>query len=120
MSQGRKIAVIVLAAAGVVSTPLIWLLDNPDAGQLAGASIQAAVGIAALVWALFQPSGNRTDDTAVGTGQARASRRGTAVTGIRRPQGRGNGSAKAERTGDATATGDGSSAVAGIDYSPPA
>ncbi|WP_327434661.1 hypothetical protein [Streptomyces sp. NBC_01236] len=117
MSQGWKITVIVLAAAGVLSTPLFWLLDSPDAGQLAGASIQAAVGIAALVWALFQHSENRTDDTAIRTGQALASGGGTAVTGIKRPQGQGNGSAKAERTGTATATGDGSSAVSGIDYS---
>jgi hypothetical protein len=116
MSQGWKITVIVLAAVGVVSTPLIWLLDSPDAGQLAGASVQAAVGIAALVWALFQRPENRTDDVAVRTGQARASGGGTAVAGIKRPQGRGSGSAKAERTGNATATGDGSGAVSGIDY----
>ncbi|MFI9206108.1 hypothetical protein [Streptomyces sp. NPDC053048] len=116
MWQGWKTTVIVLAAAGVVSTPLIWLLDSPDAGQLAGASIQAAVGIAALVWALFQPLGNRTDDTAVKTGQARASRGGRAVSGIRRPPGQGSGSAKAERTGNATADGDGSNAASGIDY----
>lgn len=37
-----------------MSTPLIWLLDGPDGGQLVGASVQAAVGIVALVWALFQ------------------------------------------------------------------
>ncbi|MDT0346950.1 hypothetical protein [Streptomyces litchfieldiae] len=116
MSLGWKITVIVLAAAGVVSTPLIWLLDSPDTGQLAGASVQAAVGIAALVWALFQPSGNSADDTVVRTGQSRASDGGTAITGMRRPEGRGSGSAKADTTGDATATGDGSSAVCGIDY----
>ncbi|MGW5449821.1 hypothetical protein [Streptomyces asiaticus] len=116
MSQGLKIMVIVLAAVGVVSTPLIWLLDGPDAGQLAGASIQGAVGIAALVWALFQRPERRTVDVAVATGQADASGGGTAVTGVRRPQGRGSGSAKTERTGDATAVGDGSSAVSGIDY----
>ncbi|WP_351234949.1 hypothetical protein [Streptomyces sp. NPDC002133] len=116
MSQGWKITVIVLAAAGVISTPLIWLLDSPDAGQMVGASIQAGVGIAALVWALLQHPGNRTDDTALRTGQARASRGGKAVSGVKRPQGKGSGSAKAERTGNATATGDGSNAVAGIDY----
>jgi len=117
MSQRRKITVIVLAAVGVVSTPLIWLLNSPDAGQLAGASVQAAVGIATLVWAWFQQSGNRTDDMAMRTGAAEASDGGTAVTGIRRPQGRGSGSAKAERTGNSTAAGGGSSnAVSGIDY----
>lgn len=69
MSQGWKITVIVLAVAGVVSTPLVWLLDGPDAGQLTGACVQAAAGIAALVWALFQHSGSRADDTAVRTGR---------------------------------------------------
>ncbi|SOF02126.1 hypothetical protein SAMN05446589_9216 [Streptomyces sp. OV198] len=116
MSQGWKSTIIVLAAAAIVSTPLIWLLDSPDAGQLAAASIQSGVGVAALVWALFQHSGNRTDDTAIRTGQARASREGTAVTGVKRSGGRSSGSAKAERTGDATASGEGSSAVSGIDY----
>ncbi|MGW8782260.1 hypothetical protein ACWGNM_29945 [Streptomyces sp. NPDC055796] len=117
MSQGWKITVIVLAAAGVLSTPLIWLLDSPDAGQLAGASVQAAVGIAALVWALVQTPGRRTDDVAVRTGRARAGGGGRAVTGVRRPAGRGGGSARADRTGNACADGDGSDALSGIDYS---
>ncbi|MGW1507355.1 hypothetical protein ACWCQW_55030 [Streptomyces mirabilis] len=117
MSQGWKITVILLAAVGVVSTPLIWLLDSPDTGQLAGASIQAAVGIAALIWVPFQRPDNRTDDVAVRTGRADASGGGTAVAGIKRPLGQGSGSAKAERTGNATARGNGSSAVSGIDYS---
>ncbi|MFC4472873.1 hypothetical protein ACFPH6_51940 [Streptomyces xiangluensis] len=116
MSQGWKITVIVLAAAGVVSTPLVWLLDGPDAGQLAGASIQAAVGIAALTWALFQHPSNHAYDTALRTGEAQASGGGTAVTGVKRPQGRGDGTARAEKTGNATAADDGSSAVSGIDY----
>ncbi|MGY1583820.1 hypothetical protein [Streptomyces sp. MN13] len=110
MSQGWKITVIVLAAAGVVSTPLVWLLDGPDAGQLAGASIQAAVGIAALVWALFQhPSPASPTDRTSQTGKAS----GGGVTGIRRPGGRGRGSATAERTGEAS----GENSVSGIDYS---
>lgn len=129
MSQSWKIAVLVAAGAGIVSTPLIWLLDGPDTGQLAGASVQAAAGIAALVWALFQPTaappGPR--DTAVGTGKAEATGGGSAHTGVRRrggagsggpgSGGAGSGSAKAERTGDATAHGPGSSAGTGIDYS---
>nr|WP_234008820.1 hypothetical protein [Streptomyces sp. Mg1] len=116
MSQGWKITVIVLAAVSVLSTPLIWLLDGPGAGQLAGATVQAAAGIAALVWALFQHPENRTDDTATQTGRARASAGGTATTGVKRSGGRGRGTANAEGTGDATADGDGSSAVTGIDY----
>ncbi|WAX79576.1 hypothetical protein [Streptomyces sp. KMM 9044] len=110
MTQRRKPAVLVLAVVGIVSTPLIWLLDSPDAGQLAGASIQAAVGIAALVWALFQrPSPAGPKDKATRTGKA--TRGG--VTGIKRPGGRGKGSATAERTGEASGEG----SVSGIDYS---
>ncbi|MHA4820180.1 hypothetical protein ACXZ65_38190 [Streptomyces aculeolatus] len=110
MSQGRKITVIVLAVVGVMSTPLVWLLDSPNAGQLAGATVQAVVGIAALVWALFQrPSSAGPTDKAVRTG--RASR--GAITGIRRPGGQGRGSATAEQTGEAS----GENSVSGIDYS---
>ncbi|MFF5256551.1 hypothetical protein ACFY4K_31510 [Streptomyces leeuwenhoekii] len=116
MRQGWKITVVVLAAAAVVSTPLVWLLNGPDAGQLAGASVQAAVGVAALLWALFQSPDRRTDDTAVRTGQVRAGGGGTGVSGIRRPGGEGSGSARAERTGPVTAHGDGSRGVSGIDY----
>ncbi|MFJ9079372.1 hypothetical protein ACIRO3_29640 [Streptomyces sp. NPDC102278] len=117
MSQGWKITVILLATVGVLSTPVIWLLDGPGAGQLVGATVQAAAGIAALVWALFQHPENRTDDTANQTGRARTTDGGSAVTGVKRPGGQGLGSATAEGTGDATADGNGSSAVTGIDYS---
>ncbi|MFI8435613.1 hypothetical protein ACIGJO_18030 [Streptomyces sp. NPDC079020] len=113
---------MVVAAVGVVSTPLLWLLDNPDTGQLVGASVQAATGIAALVWALLQrpPAPAPVPgpaDLAVNTGNADGTDGGTAHTGVRRPGGAGTGSAKAERTGDATAQGPGSSAGTGIDYS---
>lgn len=120
MSQGWKITVIVAAAVGVVSTPLVWLLDSPDTGQLVGASVQAATGIAALVWALLhRPPAPATGpaDVAVNTGKAEGIDGGTAHTGVRRPGGSGTGSAKAERTGDATAQGPGSSASTGVDYS---
>ncbi|MFJ5973404.1 hypothetical protein [Streptomyces sp. NPDC093060] len=117
MSRRWKIAVTVLGVAGIVSTPVIWLLGSPDSGQLAGASIQVAVGVVALLWALFQHPGGSTDDLAVRTGQARAADAGTAVTGVRRAQSSASGSAKAERTGNATATGESSRAVSGIDYS---
>ncbi|CAM5237819.1 hypothetical protein [Streptomyces chartreusis] len=110
MSQGWKISVIVLATVGVLSTPLIWLLDSPGAGQLAGATVQAAVGIVALVWALFQhPSAAGPTDKAIRTGKA--ARGG--ITGIRRPGGRGHGSATSEQTGEASGKG----SVSGIDYS---
>ncbi|MFF4349760.1 hypothetical protein [Streptomyces sp. NPDC001530] len=117
MSLAWKVAVIVAAGAGVASTPLFWLLDSPGTGQLVGASVQAAVGIAALVWALLQPTTQHVDDTASNTGEAHATNGGSAVTGVKRPNGRGSGSAKAQKTGKATADGDGSSAVSGIDYS---
>ncbi|WP_326658750.1 hypothetical protein [Streptomyces canus] len=109
MTQGWKITLIVVAAVGIVSTPLIWLLNSPGAGELAGASIQAAVGIVALVWALFQrPSSAGPTDRVTRTG--RASRGG--ITGIKRPGGRGRGSATAKDTGEA----DGKNSVSGIDY----
>ncbi|MGW1616231.1 hypothetical protein ACWCQZ_43645 [Streptomyces sp. NPDC002285] len=117
MTQGWKITIIALAVVGVLSTPLIWLLGSSSAGQLGGACIQTAVSIAALAWALFQHPANRTEDTASRTAAARASGGGRAVTGIRRPQGRGSGSARAEQTGSATAIDQDSSAISGIDYS---
>ncbi|MEU2563665.1 hypothetical protein ABZ626_30700 [Streptomyces longispororuber] len=109
MTQGWKIAVVVLAAAGIVSTPLVWLLNSPGAGELSGASVQGTVGIVTLVWALFQhspPAG--TTDRALRTG--RAVRGG--VSGIKRPGGRGRGRATAQRTGEAS----GGNSVSGIDY----
>ncbi|MFE9469276.1 hypothetical protein ACFYNW_37770 [Streptomyces virginiae] len=121
MSRAWKAAAIVVALAGTGSTPLIWALDGSDAGQLTGASIQAAVGIAALVWALLQPrapraTAPRTEDTAVRTGTADASGGARAVSGIRRQPGQGSsGSAKAEDTGNARATGENSRGVSGID-----
>ena len=117
MTQGWKIVVIVVAAVAIVSTPLVWLLDSPDSGQLVGASVQAATGIAALLWALFSGPSAGSEDVAERTGEADAADGGTAVTGVRRPGGRGSGSATAQRTGRAKATGEGSSAVSGIDLS---
>ncbi|MFF3431796.1 hypothetical protein [Streptomyces sp. NPDC002602] len=112
MSQVWKITVIVLAAVGILSTPVVWLLDGPGAGQLVGATVQAAVGIAALLWALFQrPSSTRPTDRAARTGKAE--RGGN--TGIRRPGGRGRGSATADRTGEAR----GKNSNSGINYSNP-
>ncbi|GGV52420.1 hypothetical protein [Streptomyces spectabilis] len=111
-----KITVIVLALVAIVSTPLAWLRDGPDMGQAVGASVQAAVGVAALVWALFQHPARRADDSAEGTGQAQAGGGGAALSGIKRPPGS-DRSAVARNTGDATATGAGSTAVSGIDYS---
>lgn len=116
MSQGWKITVMALALVGIVSTPLIWLLGSPDSGQLVGASVQCAVGIAAFVWALFQNPISRVDDVAVRTGEPEAENGGTSVTGVKRPKGRGSGSAKARDTGKAKATGKGSRAVSGVDY----
>ncbi|MGA5559236.1 hypothetical protein [Streptomyces lavendulocolor] len=111
---------MVAAVAGIVSTPLIWLLNGTDTGQLVGASVQAAVAIGAFVWALLQhpPAGQGQGpvDTAISTGRAEATGGGSAASGVRRPAGAGSGSARAERTGDASADGTGSSASTGIDY----
>ncbi|UQW99194.1 hypothetical protein [Streptomyces sp. RerS4] len=123
MTPGWKITVVVAAVAGIVSTPLFWLLNSPDTGQLVGASVQAAVAIGALVWALFQHPATGSApapglvDVAVDTGKAEATGGGSANAGVRRPGGAGSGSATAERTGEATADGTGSSANSGIDYS---
>lgn len=121
MAQGWKITVIVAAVVGIVSTPLLWLLDSSETGQLVGASVQAATGIAALIWALLQrppvaAPAPGPSDIAVNTGKAEGTGGGTAHTGVRRPGGTGTGTAKAERTGDATADGQGSSAGTGVDY----
>ncbi|MEU2794183.1 hypothetical protein [Streptomyces sp. NPDC007100] len=122
MPQGWRSTVILVAAVGIVSTPLLWLLDSPDTGQLVGATVQAATGVAALAWALLQrppapASIPGPADLALDTGNADGSNGGTAHTGVRRPSGAGPGSAKAERTGNATAQGPGSSAGTGVDYS---
>lgn len=119
MSRGRKITIIVASVAGIVSTPLIWLLDSPDSGQLTGASVQAATGTAALLWALLRRPVAPTPgavDVAADTGKAEATGGAAAHTGVRRPGGAGNGSATAERTGDATAQDPDSRAGTGIDY----
>jgi len=119
MSQGWKIILIVLGLIIALSTPLIWLLDDPGTGAVVSASVQAAVGVGSLLCALLIPGGTQhgTEDEAERTGTADAQDGGRAVTGIKRPQGRGKGSATSKDTGDGTATGDGSSAVTGIDYS---
>lgn len=105
----------VAAVLVIVSTPVFWLLDGPDTGQLVGASVQAATGVGALVWAWIQPA-SEARDSAVRTGRAEASGGGRAHTGIRRRGAGGSGAARVERSGDAVARGRGSSAGTGIDY----
>ncbi|MFE7128289.1 hypothetical protein [Streptomyces sp. NPDC057617] len=118
MSRRRKITVMVMAGVLTVSTPFFWLLNNPDTGQLVAASVQGATGVAALAWALMQSSANPQPGVAtVDTGTAKATGGGRATTGVRRPQGTGSGPVRAERTGDATADGPGSSASTGVDFS---
>lgn len=118
ISRRWKIVIGVAAGVFVALTPLYWLLGGPNAGQLAGASTQCATGVIALAWAVFAPSAvpSAAGDSAVSTGTAEAAGGGRAVTGVRRPQGTGDGPARAERTGDATAQGAGSTANSGIDY----
>ncbi|MFC9261333.1 hypothetical protein ACFT25_16140 [Streptomyces hydrogenans] len=122
MTRGGKITVMVAAVIAV--TPLFWLLDSPGTSQLVGASVQAAAGIAALIWALFQRPQTGQEQTqelvdrAVKTGTAEATESGSASSGVRRPGGTGSGSSTAERTGDTRAGGTGSKAGAGVDYTP--
>ncbi|RSN42535.1 hypothetical protein DMH12_33430 [Streptomyces sp. WAC 04229] len=118
MSRSRKITVVVVAVVLTASTPFFWLLDNPDTGQLVAASVQGATGIATLVWALMQsPVNPQAGVVVVDTGTAEATGGGRASTGVRGSQEVGNGPARAERTGDATADGPDSSASTGIDFS---
>lgn len=119
LSRGGKITVMAVAGTAIALTPLYWLLDNPDTGQLVAASIQGATGVLALVWALLTtPSTSQQGtDTAANTGKATATDGGRASTGVRRPRGVEGGSAKATGTGDASADGSGSSASTGVDYS---
>ncbi|MDI5967027.1 hypothetical protein [Streptantibioticus silvisoli] len=116
MPQARKITIIAAAVAGILSTPLIWLLNSPGAGELVAASVQGAVAIAALIWALFQQPAPAPAPAAPAGPDDRATRTGEADhggnTGIRRPGGHGNGSAKAHRTGRASGKGSNT----GIDY----
>lgn len=120
ISRGGKAAIAVVASAGIVSTPLYWLLGSPDAGQMVAASVQGATGIVALVWTVLASPGAaqpEPEDIAVATGAARATGGGTASTGIRRPGGAGRGSARAEHTGRAVSDGTGSHASTGVDSS---
>jgi hypothetical protein len=117
VSRRWKIGIIVAAVAGIASTPLIWLLGNTDAGQLAGASIQAAAGIIALVLAMLQRSAPVVPgqaDMANETGHAKAAAGGAANTGVRRNGPESSRSAWAAKTGNAAADGTGSSANTGI------
>lgn len=108
---------MLLAAVGaIVSTPMIWLLDGPEAGQLVGAVVQGATGVGALVWAWLQPNAPVSRDAAARTGRAEAHSGGRAHTGIRRRGGGSTGAARVEQTGDAIARGPGSTAGTGIDY----
>ncbi|MFC9326040.1 hypothetical protein [Kitasatospora sp. NPDC057015] len=121
MSRGWIVAVIVVAVAGIASTPVFWLMDGPDTGQLVGASVQGAVGVAAFVWAVLQhratASGPGPLYSATDTGAAAATGGGVARTGVRHPGSSGGGGARAERTGNATADGQGSTASTGVDHS---
>ncbi|WP_416874170.1 hypothetical protein [Kitasatospora sp. SC0581] len=92
-----------------VSTPMVWLLGDPDTGQLVGASVQAGTGIAALLlpvlWRQDRPA---LRAEAVDTGKAVANGGGSANSGVRLGGNAGGvASARAERTGDATAEGGG-------------
>ncbi|MER6694874.1 hypothetical protein [Streptomyces minutiscleroticus] len=119
--------VLIVAALVIVSTPLVWLLGNTDAGEMVGASVQAGTGVAALVWALFQPasgdsgaarrSGGR--NAAVATGRAEAEDGASASTGVRRSADIPDQSTRVKRTGDAVARAEGSRANTGIDLGQP-
>ncbi|MFM9458156.1 hypothetical protein [Streptomyces europaeiscabiei] len=115
MPHHWKITIIVVAAAAIISTPLVWLLDSPNSGQLVGASVQAATGISALLWAIFSGSSAHAPAGTVvrRTGAAVARGGGRAIAGIMRRADRDAAPAIAENTGPSTAVGEGSLAVSG-------
>jgi hypothetical protein len=120
VSRRMKITIMTVGVGGIVSTPVYWLADSPDTGQLVAACVQCATGIIALVWAVFTSTAASEPgftDAAIDTGKAKATGGGKASTGVRRPRGAGGGSAKAERTGDAAADSSDSNANTGVDYS---
>lgn len=100
-----------MVAAGTVataSTPVVWLLGDPDVGQMVGASVQAGIGIATLLMpVLWRQDRREPQAEAVDTGKAVASGGGSANSGVQRGGNTGGVSARAERTGDATAEGGG-------------
>ncbi|MFH9250867.1 hypothetical protein ACH4LK_36190 [Streptomyces lydicus] len=116
VSHHWKITLIIVAVAAIVSTPLVWLLGSLDAGQMAGASVQAATGVAALLWAVLSgpaaPAPARDEARRTGMAEARAG--GLAVSGIKRPADRDGIPGTAEDTGNSTANGEGSISVSGI------
>ncbi|MCX5203202.1 hypothetical protein OG897_17335 [Streptomyces sp. NBC_00237] len=115
MWGGRRAAVTVAAVLVIVSTPILWLLDGPNTGQLVGASVQAATGVGTLLWAWIQRAAE-APDSAIRTGQAEAIGGGRAHTGIRRRDVGDSAAARVQQSGDAFARGQGSSAGTGIDY----
>ncbi|MTE21875.1 hypothetical protein F0L17_22715 [Streptomyces sp. TRM43335] len=95
---------VAAGAVAVASTPVVWLLGDPDTGQMVGASVQAGVGIVALLMPMLRRSDRRGPQVeAVGTGKARASGGGSANSGVRLDGNADPVSARAERTGDAVA-----------------
>jgi hypothetical protein len=118
MTRWQRIALVAAGALVTVSTPVVWLLGDPDAGQLVGASVQAGAGIAALLlpvlWRPDRPDRPGSRGEAVGTGKAVARGGGAANSGVRLGGTAGGVvSARAERTGDATAE-DGGTANSGV------
>ncbi|MGX2995806.1 hypothetical protein JNUCC64_16210 [Streptomyces sp. JNUCC 64] len=114
MIRWRKAALVAAGAVATVSTPVVWLLGDPDTGQLVGASVQAGAGIAALLAPLLWRTGGPAPHVeAVDTGKAVARGGGSANSGVRLGGTTGGGTVRAERTGDATAE-DGGTANSGV------
>ncbi|WP_405013963.1 hypothetical protein [Kitasatospora sp. NBC_01539] len=117
MSRTPRIAVIATATAAVVSTPAVWLLDGPGPGQFVGASVQAATGVAALLWAMLRDRpAPAAHDTVEHTGDAVAVDGGNALTGFSGPADRSTGPSVTRHTGATRAEGAGSVANSGTYY----
>ncbi|MEU0741955.1 hypothetical protein [Streptomyces sp. NPDC006134] len=107
MTRKVRITLIVAGALCVATTPLVWALLGQENGEMTGVVLQVATGVAALLLGLLRREPQGVVVEAVDTGAA-VSRGGSANSGVVLGGSTGAvSSARAERTGDATAEGEG-------------
>lgn len=98
-------------------TLIATMVDRGAAIDVPRVSSRGLDGIRAFLPTPFQQSAPAPADEASDTGDVTARRGGRAVSGIKRPPGRGVSPAVVRASGVSVAIGDGSIAVSGIDYS---
>ncbi|MFH8473685.1 hypothetical protein [Streptomyces sp. NPDC018000] len=107
MTRRVRITLITAGALCVATTPLVWALFGQENGEMAGVVLQVAAGVAALLLGLLKREPQSVVVEAVDTGKAVANV-GSANSGVVLGGSAGTvSSARAERTGDATAEGGG-------------